>query len=386
MKMFTIGEMPKLKIFGGQECLTKLTAQLSKYERVVVFVDSFLATQDNIMAPVKEAVGEKLSGVFTGVVPRSPLDSVEKAAAFLTEKNADAAVVIGGGSAFVTGRAAVMLYAEKEDAHLLCTHKDKETGKTVSPRLMAPKIPIFAIPTTASSSVVKCGSAVLDEDANLRLQLFDPKVRAKAVFLCPEFLISTPESVFMNAVANSFATSIEGQLSNTADCISNAFHAQALKMFVKAFENPEEIAGEEARTQLMLACCLVGFGTDTSGFGLSVAVAHGINEFFPLRDGHINLAVLPACLRLNRESAAMEDIAQTMHVSAAPGEDIAEKIIEKLEQYKEKLGYPKTLRDMKLDEFYIPRIAQNVMHDFFIRYNPVKVTPEVVEKIITESL
>jgi alcohol dehydrogenase class IV len=132
-----------------------------------------------------------LVGESRSVRPNSPVQAVEEAARVLREQGADAVIAIGGGSAAVTARAGAILLAEQRPAQELCTRR-LPNGQFDSPRLDAPKLPQFVIPTTPSTAFVKVGSAVHDADTGQRLALFDPKTRAKALFLHPEFLRTAP--------------------------------------------------------------------------------------------------------------------------------------------------------------------------------------------------
>ena len=57
--------------------------------------------------------------------------------------------------------------------------------KLHSPKLLAPKLPQFIVPTTPTTAMVKAGSAVFDPATGERLALFDPKTRAHAIFIDP---------------------------------------------------------------------------------------------------------------------------------------------------------------------------------------------------------
>ena len=59
----------------------------------------------------------------------------------------------------------------------LCTTRGPD-GRLSSPKLLAPKIPNWVVPSTPITAYAKAGTAVRDPDTDERLALFDPKTRA----------------------------------------------------------------------------------------------------------------------------------------------------------------------------------------------------------------
>jgi alcohol dehydrogenase class IV len=189
----------ELRLFHGSDSLQALRRELDRVNsrRAVIICGSSLARDGSPLALIRSLMGERCAGVFTGVSAHSPLPSVEQAARELKRLEADAVIAVGGGSAIVTARAASILIAENGDARNLCTSPD-ETGELKSPKLLAAKLPQLVIPTTPTTATVKAGSAVLDPVDGKRLALFDPKTRARAVFIHPD-LISSPPGLLSSA-------------------------------------------------------------------------------------------------------------------------------------------------------------------------------------------
>lgn len=249
---------PPLRLFHGPDSLGQLGRELDrlKSRHAVIFCGSSLGRGGSPLDLVRGAIGDRCAGVFTGVRAHSPVPDVEAAARELERLEADAVVAVGGGSAIVTARAASILLAENAAAKDLCTYQD-EKGELKSPKLLAPKLPQFVIPTTPTTATVKAGSAVFDPVAGKRLALFDPKTRAHSIFIHPELIKSAPRELVVSASLNTFSLAIEGLISRSGDPISDALLMHALRLLALHLPNPALQNDPHVRGELMLAAVLL---------------------------------------------------------------------------------------------------------------------------------
>ena len=67
-------------------------------------------------------------------------------------------VAVGGGSSVVTARAATILLGEGRDVRELCTRREAD-GRLVSPKLAAPKLPQWVVPSSPTTAYAKAGAA-----------------------------------------------------------------------------------------------------------------------------------------------------------------------------------------------------------------------------------
>lgn len=214
--------VPELRLFHGPDSLAPLQRELERLgsRRAVIFCGNSLVREGAALDLVRNAMGDRCAGVIAGVQAHSPLHAVEAAAGELKRLEADAVLAVGGGSAVVTARAATILLAEAGDARQLCTSRD-ENGVLRSPSLRATKLPQLVVPTTPTTATLKAGSAVLDPVDGKRLALFDPKTRAKAVFVHPELLKTPPRDLVVSAGLNTLAMALEGLMSRAGDPFSD---------------------------------------------------------------------------------------------------------------------------------------------------------------------
>ena len=80
----------------------------------------------------------------------------------------------------------------------------EDEGPAVSPRLMAPKLPIINVLTAATSAQNRAGSPMKAEGADHRIEFFDPKTRPVALFWDADALLTAPQSMMRASAAAIF--------------------------------------------------------------------------------------------------------------------------------------------------------------------------------------
>ena len=367
---------PELRLYGGADSLAALKRELKRSgaNRAAV-VSGRSVANSYAMELLRQELGATIVAECHSVRSNSPVAAVRDTADVLARSEANAVIAVGGGSAAVTARAASILLAEGKPAHELCTRR-LESGAFESPRLDAPKLPQFVIPTTPSNAFMKAGSAVHDDDGN-RLALFDPKTRAKAIFIHPEFLATAPTELVQSATLNTMSTAIEALESPRCDVISEAMLRQCLRL-ISAYVGAASDSQGLAREQLALAGVLCGRGTEGAGGGLSSVLAHAIGHRSHVANGLVNAIVLPHTLRFNAPATgrAGERIADSLVISGPREPDP----IAALETVLGKLPIARRLRDIGVPRDELAAIAQAAMQDWFIGRNarPVRGVEDVI--------
>jgi len=303
----------------------------------------------------------------------SPTSSVDEAARFLRESNADAVVAVGGGSVIVTARAASTVLAECRSVPEMCTYRAAD-GRFISPKLPEPKLPQFVLPTTPTSACVKAGSAVLDEETGRRMALFDPKTRARAIFLHPTLLQTPSVELVMSSALNTLAMSVEGLESATSDPISDALLTHSLRILTEQLPRLQEKAMAPAdREKLMFAAVLCGRGTDVAGGGLASVIGHTLGQRTQVANGYVNAIVLPWTMQYNAPATSegrLTLIADALRVAPSLGHETAPSAIGRVQALLDGLLIPRRLKDIGLLREELPQIAAAAMDDFFVDRNP----------------
>jgi alcohol dehydrogenase class IV len=362
---------PELRVFHGADSLNALRRELERQGcgRAVVVCGQTVSRSD-AMQLLRKTLGPILVDVVPAVKQHSPVSSVEDAAQRLKETQADSVIAVGGGSAAVTARAAAILLGEGAPLSTLCTRRSPE-GRFESPRLNAPKLAQFVVPTTPSTAFVKAGTAVHDADGQ-RLAMFDPKTRAKAIVVHPAFLETAPEDLVRSASLNAFANAVEA-LESAPDPLSEALLLQALRLMARHLGGIRE-GGLPVRERLVVAAILCGRGTEQGGTGLASVLAHAIGRRSHVANGIVNAVVLPHTMRYNAPVTLERTvaIAQALAESSVSG-NVLPAASEAVDSFLAGMQTPRTLQAIGVPWEHIEEIATAAMSDWFIGRNPRKV-------------
>lgn len=363
---------PPLRLYHGPDSLAHLGRELDriKSQRAIVVCGDWLA-KGPLFERIRVALGSRCAGVYADVLGHSPVASVEDAAMLLRRVEADAVIAVGGGSAIVTARAASILAAEGKPVAELCTVTQPD-GSLRSPRLAAPKLPQFIVPTTPTTATVKAGSAVFDPASGQRLAMFDPKTRAQSVFIDPEMILSAPRGLVASASINTLSMAIEGLTSRSEDALAQGALMQALRLLHRNLPLAARADDAAVRGQLVLAAILCGQGTDHTAAGITTVLGHAIGARHDIENGTVNAIVLPHVLRFNADAAAagMAQVAAALELQGADGRVAGQQVVETLAPLFDTLAVPRRLRDVGVPRESLPETATLAMGDWFLKGNP----------------
>lgn len=386
MRPFEASQPPH-RLHSGSGSLGRLRQELARVgaSRAVVFCGRSLAQDPRGLDEVQSALGEMCVGVFDGVQSHSPVQSVLAGAESLRRHQADAAVALGGGSAIVTARAASIVYAEAAHPHELCTRSGAD-GRMLSPKLHKPKIAQFVIPTTPTTAAPKAGSAVHDDHTGERLALFDPKTRARCIFLEPSLLDTAPIELVQTASLNTFAMAVCGLEGDHDNPVAEALLQHSLQLVATWL--PVLLSGctqEDARMRLMHAAILCGQGTDLAPGGLVTAVGHSLGPATGAANGNVNAVLLPYGMQFNAEVVPnrYERILASLRAWApSSAETAAEAAVQAVKALLRSVRAPTTLSELGVEPSRFNAIAAHAVHDWSLRGNPRPVTERDLVRIL----
>lgn len=376
---------PNFRVFAGSKALAAANRELDRLavERVVVVTDPALVREGRALASVEAALGDAVVARFSDVAPHSPIPSVLSLVDLMSAESIDSVVVLGGGSAVVTARAAVIIHAEQRDVRDLCTHRD-DSGRLVSPRLQAPKVPTWVVPTTPTAAYAKAGAAVRDPETGERLALFDPAARAQGVFFDPLAASTAPAGLVQSSSLNAFAMAVEALQANSHDPIADALLTHTLTLVNENLPAAlQDSQSQDARLRLMTAAFLAGQGTDAVGGGLAQALAHSIGPRSRAANGVVEAILLPHTIRFNdvQDPVRLRRIAASLgshdlrdHSSATVADLVAARLAD--------FQLTSKLRDIVDQRSDLDEAADHAMHDWAITQVPRTVSLADVHQLL----
>jgi alcohol dehydrogenase class IV len=377
---------PAFRTFCGADALAALPKELDRLgaSRAVVVCAPWVRDHPHVLAPIEKALGARLAGRFDGVEDHSPVPVVEEARRSLEHARADAVIAVGGGSAIVTARAATILLAERRPVRDLCTRREPD-GRLASPRLAAPKIPNWVVPTTPITAYAKAGSAVRDPETGERLALFDPKTRAQGVFLDPALALTAPVGLASSAALNAFAMAVESLQACPDDPLAEALLVHALQVLVqwlpRLHGTPDEA---EPRLRLMLAALLCGQGSDYVGGGLAQALSHAAGPRSSASNGVVEALLLPHTMRFNAPvtGPGLVRIAEALDARSAAGPAAEKRAITAVEGFLASLEVPARLRDVGVTRAALADVARHTLDDWAITRVPRRVDRPDLDELL----
>ena len=205
--------------------------------------------------------------------------------------------------------------------------------------------------------------------------MFDPKTRAQAVFIEPEFLASAPRDLLISASLDSFALAAEALISPSGDRISDALLMHALRLASRHLSHPNLLDDPVVRGDLMMAAVLCGQGTDYTGAGAGNVIGHAIGARHNVENGVIKAIVLPEVLRFNAKVVQTGLRKMAISLDAVTDDDglLLRAVTDGLARLYGALGLPKLLRDVGVPKEALPEIAGIAAQDWFLRFSPRKI-------------
>jgi alcohol dehydrogenase len=301
---------------------------------------------------------------YTEIPQHSSVETVASVVRLIRERGADGIVAIGGGSASDTAKAAALWLAEGGE---LAAHASRFTPPSdlVIPALAAPKLPIAAVPCTASGAEATSSAGVRTADGR-KLLFSDVKLAARLILLDPEANTAVPAPIMLATGMNGLAHCIEGLYAKVRTPVTDAYCLHAIDLFLAALPEvkraPQSV---EQRARLLGAAHLSGLVLVNSRTCLHHAICHAIGAVTGAAQGDANSVILPHAMRFNHEFVP----------PSLP--------IERVEALQAALDVPTRLRDIGVERAVLGRIATKVMGERGLYFNPRPVAhPDEIESLL----
>jgi alcohol dehydrogenase len=329
--------------------------------------------QTRLVARAVAALGTLLVDRFDDVVEHSGTKIVAEAARRAVDHRVDLLLAIGGGSPSDTAKAVAILLAEGAPLH---KHANRFTppDKLVQQQLNQPKLPIIAIPTTASAAEVGPGLGIRDDDGH-KLLFWDPKVAARTILLDPEANVEIPVPIMTGSGMNGLAHCVEGLYSKKRNPVADAFALQGIRLLSRGLRAMVRAPlSVEARADVLYGAFASGLTIASTRTCLHHGICHCLGALGGLSHATANSVMLPHAMRFNARVAApqLRLVAQAMgdDVAALPDAEAAARAVEAVVQLQRDIGVPMRLRDTTLKREQLPAVAGHAMGDRALYFNP----------------
>ncbi|MBP7012720.1 MAG: aldehyde dehydrogenase family protein [Steroidobacteraceae bacterium] len=375
------------KIVCGPRSIANLSNELRQLgaRRAVVITDRGVRAA-GIVDEVQRAGGDRIAGVFDGVVPDPTYECADAALDYCRSVGADAIVSLGGGSSIDAAKLTLVALSNGGSAI-------ENMGLM---RLDRPLLPHVAIPTThGTGSEVTLGAVITNAQLHRKFFVADFHLIPKVAILDPTLVTGLPKPVTIGTGLDALTHAIEGLITPAANPITTATGLQSVRLIAEHL--PRVVADGndlESRQGMLVASTLAGI-TLGPGLGIAHAFAHTIGTLFGVHHGTgCGIGLLQA-MRFNREHAtkALGQVAHALGVDTRGMSDLqaADAATAAVESLMKNIGGPMRLTDLGLQRDQVmarlPEIIAGTMSDLSCGTNPRPVNdPGAVAELIMAAV
>jgi maleylacetate reductase len=372
------------RVIFGQAAASSIAEEANRLDakRVFLLTSRTINITTDEVEKIKQALGDRFVGLHDHMPAHSPRDSVVACANAAREAGTDLLVTVGGGSVTDGGKAvAICLEHDISDVDGLEPYRTVvEDGIRKVPDFRAPNVRQIAVPTTLSAGEFNARAGVTDTRLQLKQSYVHRAIVPETVILDPAVTVHTPEWLWLSSGVRALDHAVETLCSIDANDYTDGTSLQALRSLgaglkrVKA--DPNDLDG---RLRCMMGAWLSMVGiVSGSRLGASHAIGHILGGSANVPHGYTSCVMLPYVLDYNERVNAdrQREVANAL-------EHPDERATDVLDRFIRDLGMPRRLREVKVEESDLPRLAQNCMLDDWTYSNPRRIAgPEEVLEIL----
>jgi alcohol dehydrogenase class IV len=366
-----------VRVYSGKDALENLPSEISRNraKRAFIICGRSVSRQTPLVARVRELLGENFAGMYDEIGKDTPYDGVIAARDKAREVNADLLIAIGAGSVIQGTRIVAILLAEKEPVEKLITQYPPGMP-AISPKLMAPKLPIINILTAGSSAQNRAGSPMKKEGREGRMEFFDPKTRPVALFWDQDALLTAPVSMVCASGGAIYWRAVMNMGYTQATPLADFNRRQAFEIVSRALPRLKDPRDAAARIDLCVATFLQNREADDGGGPVRHWVSRVVYAYaaalFNLHEhvsqGAAHCAMTPVVMRRlgARDPGEMCAIARALGVwkDGDPVTDAPFRAADELEKVFASIGMPVNLSQLDIPRASAEKILAGSLKNF----------------------
>jgi alcohol dehydrogenase class IV len=364
------------RLYSGTDALERLPEEIARHKagRAFIVCGRTVSRKTPLIARMKQILGERFAGLFDEIDKDTSRSSVVHAAEAARAAQADLVIGVGAGSVIQGTRIVTILLAEKKPIEELVTQYP-EHGPAISPRLLAPKLPIINVLTAPTTAQNRAGSRMKDDATARGMEFFDPKTRPAAIFWDRDALLTAPLSLIRTGAGTIWCRSVMNLGGIGENPMVEGNRQQSYRLAAGALSRIGNPADAGPRFDLCAATLLQNREADDGGtqfarhwvMRVSYAFSTAIISIFPhVGQGEAYAALTGTMLRRlgSRDPEAMTRIAAGLDVGNAPAADIPERIAHKMEEVFQSLGMPTRLAGLNIERGKLPLLLEHSLKNF----------------------
>lgn len=289
------------------------------------------------------------------------------------KSGADFLIAVGGGSVMDTAKAIGIVknnpdFADVKSLEGVAATKHKS-------------VPIIALPTTCGTAAeVTINYVIIDEEKMRKMVCVDPKDIPIVAIVDAELMVSMPNSLIAATGMDALTHAIEGYITKGAHVISDMFELKAIELISKHLRGAVKDKNMKDMDGMSVAQYVAGMGFSNVGLGIVHSMAHPLGAIFDIPHGVANAVLLPIVMEFNMSACIDKyaDIAKAIgeNINGMDKKEAAKLAVEAVKKLSKDVHIPQNLRELKIKEEDLPRLAKDALADVCTGGNPKDVTLE----------
>ena len=363
------------KVYMKRGCLPVALEELKNVmnkKRVFIVTDTFLY-ENGYTKVVTDKLDEMgiVHETFFNVAPDPTLACAKEGAKLIDAFKPDCIIAIGGGSAMDAAKIMWVLYEHPEVDFLDMAMRFMDIRKRVYtfPK-MGEKAYFIAVPTSAGTgSEVTPFAVITDETTGKKYPLADYELLPKMAIVDADMMMNAPKGLTSASGIDALVHSIEAYVSMMATEFTDGLAIEAIKTIFEYLPRAYEEGANDpiAREKMANAATMAGMAFANAFLGICHSMGHKLGAYHHLPHGVTVGLVLDEVMRFNAEEVPTKmgtfpqyeyphalrryaEIADSLNLGGNTDQEKLERLINKIDELKERVGFKKTIKDYGISE------------------------------------
>ena len=363
------------KVYMKRGCLPVALEELKNVmnkKRVFIVTDTFLY-ENGYTKVVTDKLDEMgiVHETFSNVAPDPTLACAKEGAKLIDAFKPDCIIAIGGGSAMDAAKIMWVLYEHPEVDFLDMAMRFMDIRKRVYtfPK-MGEKAYFIAVPTSAGTgSEVTPFAVITDETTGQKYPLADYELLPKMAIVDADMMMNAPKGLTSASGIDALVHSIEAYVSMMATEFTDGLAIEAIKTIFEYLPRAYEEGANDpiAREKMANAATMAGMAFANAFLGICHSMGHKLGAYHHLPHGVTVGLVLDEVMRFNAEEVPTKmgtfpqyeyphalrryaEIADSLNLGGNTDQEKLERLINKIDELKERVGFKKTIKDYGISE------------------------------------
>ena len=363
------------KVYMKRGCLPVALEELKNVmnkKRVFIVTDTFLY-ENGYTKVVTDKLDEMgiVHETFFNVAPDPTLACAKEGAKLIDAFKPDCIIAIGGGSAMDAAKIMWVLYEHPEIDFLDMAMRFMDIRKRVYtfPK-MGEKAYFIAVPTSAGTgSEVTPFAVITDETTGQKYPLADYELLPKMAIVDADMMMNAPKGLTSASGIDALVHSIEAYVSMMATEFTDGLAIEAIKTIFEYLPRAYEEGANDpiAREKMANAATMAGMAFANAFLGICHSMGHKLGAYHHLPHGITVGLVLDEVMRFNAEEVPTKmgtfpqyeyphalkryaEIADSLNLGGNTDQEKLERLINKIDELKERVGFKKTIKDYGISE------------------------------------